>query len=145
MASSSSVVVDLHALPRADLEARFTRATSGAPLRPLPERLRAISDRDLATITARLARRQHECGCGAGAWAMWIAAVVAIVGGVVRGASSLDDGIALAGLDVAFVVIVTVGVKFVAIGVARWRWRRDRDAVVADLARSKGAGHVVVR
>ncbi|MGH8890025.1 MAG: hypothetical protein ACRDV3_09775 [Acidothermaceae bacterium] len=149
MARPTSVAADrggdLAALPRAELEARFARATSGASLRPLPERLGAVSDAELVTITQRLARRQHECGCSAGASAMWVAAVIAIVGGVVRGASSLDDGLALVGVGVAFVVAVTIAAKFCAIAVSRSRWRRDRDAVIARLATSKGAGHVVVR
>ena len=145
MARSSRTPVDLGAMPRAELEAQFAMAIRGASFSPLPERLRDVGNPELAGLTQRLARRQHECGCNAGAWAMCIAAVIATVVGVLYGASSVAGAVALAAAGVGFVLVSTIVIKFVAIAVGRRRWRHDRDAVVASLAEPEGAGHVVVR
>ena len=145
MVRSSGVSVEVHAVSRAELEAQFATAIRGADLSPLPERLRDIGDLELAGITRRLARRQHECGCNAGAWAMCIAAVIATVIGVLHGASSVAGAVALAAVGVGFVLVSTIVIKFVAIAVGRRRWRHDRDAVVASLAEPEGVDHVVVR
>ena len=145
MARSSRTPVDLGAMPRAELEAQFAMAIRGASFSPLPERLRDVGNPELVGLTQRLARRQHECGCSAGARAMCAAAAIATVGGVVRGASSIGGALALVALGIGFVLVSTIAVKFSAIALGHLRWRHDRDAVVAVLATSKGAGHVVVR
>jgi len=133
------------AVPRAEIEARFSAATRGSTVRPLPERIRDMPDAELAALAKRLERRQHECGCSAGAWTMWAAVVIAAVAGFVRGASSVQGALTLAALGLAFVLTASAVAKFSAITVARGRWRRDRDVILAQLATVKGAGHVMVR
>jgi hypothetical protein len=130
---------------RHDLEAAFFSAVRGGVPQPPRERLRLLSNADHAHVTYRLARRQHECGCTAGAVTMFVAAAVAAVGGSLRGASSPEGALGVVGLCIVFIMVATVVGKLSMISVARAHWRRDRDNVLTELAHSQGADHVMVR
>ena len=145
MAGATRSYAALLEVPRDDLEAAFFSALRGGVPQPPRERLRMLSNTDLARVTHRLARRQHECGCTAGAVTMFVAAAAAAVGGTLRGASSPEGTLGVVGLCIVFTVAATVVGKLSTILVARAHWRRDRDNVLTELARSQGADHVMVR
>lgn len=93
--------------PRDILENAFLSAVRGGLPPPSPSAVRRLSQDELALTTHRLSRRQHECGCTAGAWTLLIAVVTAVVVDILYGASSGAGALVLVAVSIAFVLVAT--------------------------------------